>query len=198
MIMQPGAKISAFLLLASTVFFSHTLYADLTFQAFDVGGGVTRLTVVSASGSAIDSSNDAYFYGFGTVVPWDGELDVMANAVSGTIGGSTLKPNQFLLGSAGFDGNQTGWQIALSSDAGSLVGSDASIDFPIDPSNFSTQYTLNRAFGSGDLGVITILPAEILPPEFSTPSPVPLGGAVGLIVLLGLTGLTYSRRRALG
>jgi len=193
MIKQLGIRISAFLLVTSFAFYSHTVYADLTFQASDAGGGKTLLTVISGSGTAIDSSNDAYFYGFGTVVAWDGELDVFADAVTGTIGGSALRINQVFIDAASFDGIQTGWQIALNSDAGSLVGSDGTMLFPIDPINFSTQYTLTRAFGTGSLGVITILPAT---PSVSEPSPIPLGGAVSLIVLLGLTGLGYSRRRS--
>lgn len=184
-----------YLLCAGFVLVSQSANADLTFQAYDNGGGETRLTVVAASGSAIDSNNNAYYYGFGTVVDWDDQLTVMASAVSGTIAGSELLPNQFLMDAAGFDGAQTGWQIVLASDAGSLVGSDAYIVFPLDPSNFLVQYTLNPAFGAGSLGTITILPVDPnAPPLTREYAPVPLRGAALLIVLLGLTGLLYTRR----
>lgn len=194
MFKQSCSRLFSFLLFASFAVFSNVTYADLTFQASDAGGGKTLLTVVSASGAAIDSSNDAYFYGFGQIVPWDGLLTVQADSVSGTIAGSTLQPNQFFMNASSFDNTQTGWQIALSSNAGSLVGSNASIRFPISPTNFTTQYTLNPAFGSGNLGVITILPVQNFLPVNT--APVPLNITVVMVMLLGLTGLYYSRRKS--
>jgi len=193
---RSGLKICTLLLFVSFLLNSQATLADLTFQAYNNGGGETRLIVESASGTAVDSDNNAYFYGFGQVLPWDGQLSVAANSVSGMIAGSTLQPNQVLMNASAFDGTQTGLQIVLASDAGSLVGSDASIVFPLDPSNFSVQYTLNVAFGTGNLGVITILPVDPnLPPLTGNAAPVPLQGAAVLIILLGLTGIAYSHRK---
>jgi len=190
-----GFRLVSCLLFAGLAICGQTAYADLTFQAYNNGGGETRLDVVSASGVAVDSSNNAYFYGFGSVVPWDAQLTVMASSVAGTIAGSTLQPNQFLMEASGFDDVQTGWQIVLTTDAGSLVGSDASIVFPLDPANFSVQYTLNVAFGQGSLGVITILPVDPnVPVPTTDTAPVPLRGATLLIALLALTGLIYVRK----
>ncbi|MBK8286293.1 MAG: hypothetical protein IPK97_16235 [Ahniella sp.] len=190
-----GIRFAWRMLFTGLAMWCQTAAADLTFQAFNNGGGTTRLDVVAASGVAVDSSNNAYFYGFGSVVPWDAQLDVMASSVSGTIGGSTLAPNQFLIRGSGFDGIQTGFQIALAADAGSLSGSNASIVFPIDPANFSVPYTLNVAFGAGSLGVITILPVDPnVPVPGAVATPVPLGGATLLIALFALSGLIFIRK----